>query len=82
MTFTFVPSIGRLPTHFEVVDISKFLVTIPEEPKDLSNQKIVNKVDFCLLYFFHFFKRYNFILSIAEMKIYSLNGFLACAWFN
>lgn len=43
MTFTFVPSIGRLPTHFEVVDISKFLVTIPEEPKDLSNQKIVNK---------------------------------------
>ncbi|KAI1241177.1 hypothetical protein IHE44_0009643, partial [Lamprotornis superbus] len=43
LTFTFVPSIGRLPTHFEVVDISKFLVTIPEEPKDLSNQKIVNK---------------------------------------
>uniref|UniRef100_A0A8D2NHF8 MLIP protein n=1 Tax=Zonotrichia albicollis TaxID=44394 RepID=A0A8D2NHF8_ZONAL len=47
LTFTFVPSIGQLPTHFEVVDISKFLVTIPEEPKDLSNQKIVNKVDFC-----------------------------------
>uniref|UniRef100_A0A8D2NJ86 Muscular LMNA interacting protein n=1 Tax=Zonotrichia albicollis TaxID=44394 RepID=A0A8D2NJ86_ZONAL len=46
LTFTFVPSIGQLPTHFEVVDISKFLVTIPEEPKDLSNQKIVNKVDF------------------------------------
>ncbi|NWH98466.1 MLIP protein, partial [Tichodroma muraria] len=45
LTFTFVPSIGRLPTHFEVVDISKFLVTIPEEPKDLSNQKIVNKSD-------------------------------------
>ncbi|NXR27191.1 MLIP protein, partial [Cinclus mexicanus] len=43
LTFTFVPSIGRLPTHFEVVDISKFLVTIPEEPKNLSNQKIVNK---------------------------------------
>ncbi|NWI97526.1 MLIP protein, partial [Pitta sordida] len=43
LTFTFVPSIGRLPTHFEVVDISKFLVTIPEEPKDLSNQEIVNK---------------------------------------
>ncbi|NXH51427.1 MLIP protein, partial [Rhabdornis inornatus] len=43
LTFTFVPSIGRLPTHFEVVDISKFLVTIPEEPKDLSNQNIVNK---------------------------------------
>ncbi|NXD37326.1 MLIP protein, partial [Copsychus sechellarum] len=43
LTFTFVPSIGRLPTHFEVVDISKFLVTIPEEPKDLSNQTIVNK---------------------------------------
>ncbi|NWX69689.1 MLIP protein, partial [Alca torda] len=46
LTFTFVPSIGRLPTHFEVVDISKFLVTIPEEPKDLSNQEIINKVDF------------------------------------
>ncbi|NXO44425.1 MLIP protein, partial [Locustella ochotensis] len=45
LTFTFVPSIGHLPIHFEVVDISKFLVTIPEEPKDLSNQKIVNKSD-------------------------------------
>ncbi|NXM31970.1 MLIP protein, partial [Oxyruncus cristatus] len=43
LTFTFVPSIGRLPTHFEVVDISKFLVTIPEEPTDLSNQEILNK---------------------------------------
>ncbi|XP_039581651.1 muscular LMNA-interacting protein isoform X6 [Passer montanus] len=45
LTFTFIPSIGQLPTHFEVVDISKFLVTIPEEPKDLSNEKIVNKSD-------------------------------------
>ncbi|NXY56840.1 MLIP protein, partial [Callaeas wilsoni] len=45
LTFTFIPSIGQLPTHFEVVDISKFLVTIPEEPKDLNNQKIVNKSD-------------------------------------
>ncbi|NXI60702.1 MLIP protein, partial [Chloroceryle aenea] len=43
LTFTFVPSIGRLPTHFEVADVSKFLVTIPEEPKDLSNQEIINK---------------------------------------
>ncbi|NXU71045.1 MLIP protein, partial [Oreotrochilus melanogaster] len=43
LTFTFVPSIGRLPTHVEVVDISKFLVTIPEEPKNLSNQEIINK---------------------------------------
>ncbi|XP_052665190.1 muscular LMNA-interacting protein isoform X10 [Harpia harpyja] len=43
LTFTFVPSVGRLPTHFEVVDVSKFLVTIPEEPKDLSNQEIINK---------------------------------------
>ncbi|KAM6405839.1 muscular LMNA-interacting protein isoform 4-T4 [Pluvialis apricaria] len=43
LTFTFVPSIGRLPTHFEVVDVSKFLVTIPEDPKDLSNQEIINK---------------------------------------
>ncbi|NXV76735.1 MLIP protein, partial [Atlantisia rogersi] len=45
LTFSFVPSIGRLPTHFEVVDISKFLVTIPEEPKDLSNQEIINKAN-------------------------------------
>ncbi|XP_056199543.1 muscular LMNA-interacting protein [Falco biarmicus] len=43
LTFTFVPSIGRLPTHFEVGDVSKFLVTIPEEPKELSNQEIINK---------------------------------------
>ncbi|NXT17138.1 MLIP protein, partial [Syrrhaptes paradoxus] len=43
LTFTFIPYIGRLPTHFEVVDISKFLVTIPEESKDLSNQEIINK---------------------------------------
>ncbi|XP_062428907.1 muscular LMNA-interacting protein isoform X3 [Rhea pennata] len=43
LTFTFVPSIGRLPTHFEVVDVSKFLVRIPEEPKDLSSQEITNK---------------------------------------
>ncbi|NXE75680.1 MLIP protein, partial [Cochlearius cochlearius] len=43
LTFTFVPSIGRLPTHFDVVDVSKFLVTIPDEPKDLSNQEIKNK---------------------------------------
>ncbi|NXY40791.1 MLIP protein, partial [Ceuthmochares aereus] len=43
LTFTFIPSIGRLPTHVEVVDISQFLVTIPEEPKDLSNQEIINK---------------------------------------
>ncbi|KAM6433252.1 muscular LMNA-interacting protein isoform 3-T3 [Rhynochetos jubatus] len=43
LTFTFVPSIGRLPTHFEVVDVSKFLVVIPDEPKDLSNQEIINK---------------------------------------
>ncbi|NWT80874.1 MLIP protein, partial [Lanius ludovicianus] len=43
LTFTFVPSIGQLPTHFEIVDISKFLVTIPEDPKDLSNLNIVNK---------------------------------------
>ncbi|XP_054036149.1 muscular LMNA-interacting protein [Dryobates pubescens] len=43
LTFTFVPSIGRLPTHFEVVDVSKYLVTIPEEPKDLTNQEITNK---------------------------------------
>ncbi|NWH78598.1 MLIP protein, partial [Piaya cayana] len=43
LTFTFIPSIGRLPTHVDVVDISQFLVTIPEEPKDLINQEIINK---------------------------------------
>lgn len=46
-----MPSIGQLPTHFEVVDVSKFLVTIPEEPKDLSNQEIINKVEFSCAYF-------------------------------
>ncbi|XP_026700836.1 muscular LMNA-interacting protein isoform X5 [Athene cunicularia] len=43
LTFTFVPSIGRLPTHFEVVDVSKFLVTIPDELKNPSNREIINK---------------------------------------
>ncbi|KFZ52334.1 Muscular LMNA-interacting protein, partial [Podiceps cristatus] len=45
LTFTFIPSIGKLPTHFEVVDVSKFLVTIPDEPKNLSNQEIINKTN-------------------------------------
>ncbi|NXL52017.1 MLIP protein, partial [Podilymbus podiceps] len=45
LTFTFIPSIGRLPTHFEVVDVSKFLVTIPDEPRNLSNQEIINKTN-------------------------------------
>ncbi|NWU94686.1 MLIP protein, partial [Upupa epops] len=41
LAFSFVPSIGQLPTHFEVPDISKFLVIIPEE----SNQEIINKAN-------------------------------------
>ncbi|NXE50002.1 MLIP protein, partial [Casuarius casuarius] len=45
LTFTFVPSIGQLPTHFEVVDVSKFLVRIPEEPKGLSHQEITYKAN-------------------------------------
>ncbi|NWI99373.1 MLIP protein, partial [Crypturellus undulatus] len=43
LTFTFVPSIGQLPTHFEVVDVSKFLVRLPEDPKDLSSQETTYK---------------------------------------
>ncbi|NWX86420.1 MLIP protein, partial [Nothoprocta pentlandii] len=43
LTFTFVPSIGQLPTHFEVVDVSKFLVRLPEDPKDLSCQETTQK---------------------------------------
>ncbi|NXA54058.1 MLIP protein, partial [Nothocercus julius] len=43
LTFTFVPSIGQLPTHFEVVDVSKFLVRLPEDPKDLSCQETTYK---------------------------------------
>ncbi|XP_064364649.1 muscular LMNA-interacting protein isoform X1 [Dromaius novaehollandiae] len=45
LTFTFVPSIGQLPTHFEVVDVSKFLVRIPEEPKGLSHQEVTYKAN-------------------------------------
>ncbi|KYO47148.1 muscular LMNA-interacting protein isoform B [Alligator mississippiensis] len=43
LTFTFVPYIGQLPTHFEVVDASKFLVKISEEPNADTRQEIINK---------------------------------------
>ncbi|XP_067421578.1 muscular LMNA-interacting protein isoform X7 [Emydura macquarii macquarii] len=43
LTFTFVPSIGRLPTHFQGVDVSKLLVSTSEEPNNESSQKIINR---------------------------------------
>ncbi|XP_043398315.1 muscular LMNA-interacting protein isoform X6 [Chelonia mydas] len=43
LTFTFVPSIGRLPTHFQVVDVCKLLVRTSEEPNNESSQEIINR---------------------------------------
>ncbi|XP_019393089.1 PREDICTED: muscular LMNA-interacting protein isoform X3 [Crocodylus porosus] len=43
LTFTFVPYIGQLPSHFEVVDASKFLVKISEKPNADTRQEIINK---------------------------------------
>ncbi|XP_074847246.1 muscular LMNA-interacting protein isoform X5 [Carettochelys insculpta] len=43
LIFTFVPSVGRLPTHFQVVDVSKLLVRTSEEPNNESSQEIINK---------------------------------------
>ncbi|XP_043366315.1 muscular LMNA-interacting protein isoform X5 [Dermochelys coriacea] len=43
LTFTFVPSIGRLPTHFQVVDVCKLLVRSSEEPNNESCQEIINR---------------------------------------
>ncbi|XP_074803934.1 muscular LMNA-interacting protein isoform X8 [Natator depressus] len=43
LTFTFVPSIGRLPTHFQVVDVCKLLVKTSEEPNNESSQEIINR---------------------------------------
>uniref|UniRef100_A0A7M4EUT0 Muscular LMNA interacting protein n=1 Tax=Crocodylus porosus TaxID=8502 RepID=A0A7M4EUT0_CROPO len=44
LTFTFVPYIGQLPSHFEVVDASKFLVKISEKPNADTRQEIINKI--------------------------------------
>uniref|UniRef100_A0A8C3RRP3 Muscular LMNA interacting protein n=1 Tax=Chelydra serpentina TaxID=8475 RepID=A0A8C3RRP3_CHESE len=46
LTFTFVPSIGRLPTHFQVVDVCKLLVRTSEEPNNESSQEMINRVGF------------------------------------
>uniref|UniRef100_A0A674KHM9 Muscular LMNA interacting protein n=1 Tax=Terrapene triunguis TaxID=2587831 RepID=A0A674KHM9_9SAUR len=46
LTVTFVPSIGRLPTHFQVVDVCKLLVRTSEEPNNESSQEIINRVGF------------------------------------
>ncbi|KAH1173023.1 muscular LMNA-interacting protein [Mauremys mutica] len=42
LTFTFVPSIGQLPTHFQVVDVCE-LVRTSEEPNNESSQEIINR---------------------------------------
>uniref|UniRef100_A0A674KGZ4 Muscular LMNA interacting protein n=1 Tax=Terrapene triunguis TaxID=2587831 RepID=A0A674KGZ4_9SAUR len=38
LTVTFVPSIGRLPTHFQVVDVCKLLVRTSEEPNNENSE--------------------------------------------
>ncbi|KAL1782027.1 muscular LMNA-interacting protein isoform X1 [Sigmodon hispidus] len=40
LTFTFVPTVRRLPTHVQLADSSKFLVKIPEEPSDKSPESV------------------------------------------
>uniref|UniRef100_H0X871 Muscular LMNA interacting protein n=1 Tax=Otolemur garnettii TaxID=30611 RepID=H0X871_OTOGA len=42
LTFTFVPTVRRLPTHIQLTDTSKFLVKIPEEPS-AKNPETINK---------------------------------------
>ncbi|XP_053459325.1 muscular LMNA-interacting protein isoform X19 [Nycticebus coucang] len=42
LTFTFVPTVRRLPTHIQLTDSSKFLVKIPEEPS-AKNPETINK---------------------------------------
>uniref|UniRef100_A0A8C8YH87 Uncharacterized protein n=1 Tax=Prolemur simus TaxID=1328070 RepID=A0A8C8YH87_PROSS len=42
LSFTFVPTVRRLPTHTQLADTSKFLVKIPEEPS-AKNPETVNK---------------------------------------
>ncbi|KAM9154571.1 muscular LMNA-interacting protein [Pangshura tecta] len=42
LIFTFVPSIGQLPTHFQVVDVCE-LVRTSEEPNNESSQEIINR---------------------------------------
>ncbi|XP_019523648.1 PREDICTED: muscular LMNA-interacting protein isoform X10 [Hipposideros armiger] len=45
LMFTFVPTVRRLPTHFQLADTSKFLVKIPEEPSD-KNPETINRSNF------------------------------------
>ncbi|KAM5256485.1 muscular LMNA-interacting protein [Ctenodactylus gundi] len=42
LIFTFVPTVGRLPTQIQLADTSKYLVKIPEEPSD-KNPETVNR---------------------------------------
>uniref|UniRef100_A0A8C8SB13 Muscular LMNA interacting protein n=1 Tax=Pelusios castaneus TaxID=367368 RepID=A0A8C8SB13_9SAUR len=43
LTFTFVPSIGRLPIHFQGVDVSKLLLRTSEEPNSESSEDLTLK---------------------------------------
>ncbi|KAM5286885.1 muscular LMNA-interacting protein isoform 29-T34 [Hipposideros larvatus] len=45
LMFTFVPTVRRLPTHFQLADTSKVLVKIPEEPSD-KNPETINRSNF------------------------------------
>ncbi|XP_045150812.1 muscular LMNA-interacting protein isoform X3 [Echinops telfairi] len=42
LIFTFVPTVRRLPTHFQLADASKFLVKIPEESSN-KNAETINR---------------------------------------
>ncbi|XP_054837572.1 muscular LMNA-interacting protein isoform X2 [Eublepharis macularius] len=45
LRFTFVPTFGRLPSQFHVVDASSFLVRVSEDPFQKKNQDIRNTTE-------------------------------------
>ncbi|XP_038602354.1 muscular LMNA-interacting protein isoform X1 [Tachyglossus aculeatus] len=43
LIFTFVPTVRRLPAHSQIVDASKFLAKIEEEPRDENIRETINR---------------------------------------
>uniref|UniRef100_A0A8C0FWT7 Muscular LMNA interacting protein n=1 Tax=Chelonoidis abingdonii TaxID=106734 RepID=A0A8C0FWT7_CHEAB len=78
LTFTFVPSIGQLPTHFQVVDVCE-LVRTSEEPNNESSQEIINRVGFYIDIVLHLLERYGKVfLTMTELvfqKIFQSKGY-------
>uniref|UniRef100_A0A8C0G1E6 Muscular LMNA interacting protein n=1 Tax=Chelonoidis abingdonii TaxID=106734 RepID=A0A8C0G1E6_CHEAB len=69
LTFTFVPSIGQLPTHFQVVDVCE-LVRTSEEPNNESSQEIINRVGFYIDIVLHLLERYGKVfLTMTELSM-------------